>query len=58
MDGLLSRWPTLKIVAEEDREDVHQVPQPRIDKLGDILLPDDLQNVLLSDIAVYVDPLV
>lgn len=45
-------------MAEEDREDVHQVPQPRIDKLGDILLPDDLQNVLLSDIAVYVDPLV
>jgi hypothetical protein len=59
VDGLLSKWPSLKIVAEEDRV----APQPsafipRTDRLDLNLVPEPLRQVPLADVIVFIDPLV
>ena len=59
VDGLLSRWPSLKIVAEEDRV----APQPRTsvprpDCVDLNLVPEPLRRVPIEDIIVFIDPLV
>jgi 3'(2'), 5'-bisphosphate nucleotidase len=58
VDGLLSKWPALKIVAEEDRVD-NKPPatKPRTDRIDLSKVPVKLRYVPLADVEVFIDPL-
>jgi len=57
INGLLSRWPCLSILAEEDRPNpLKDLNPPRLDRFDISLVPFQLRSVLLSDVAVIIDP--